>query len=256
MSDKKKIGTIDGLRSSSPDNDNDQPEYFVGGSERSGQMTVDPNDNSVYGRLLNSAERSANVGPASHTLHLWRNGFSINDEPLRSTDIEENKQMLEAITNHQLPPELAGIQELKIDDRRDEDFPKLPVKAFSGRGRMLGSPQPTLGRLRNAPIQSPNPISQHANSESNALKLNINEKKCTLGIRLPDGSQLRVLVNQDRHTIVDIRNYIVEIQSDLAFHQLDLYAGFPVPKLITNDLQTISECNLCNSVISVKALHL
>ncbi|KAI0978269.1 hypothetical protein GJ496_011519 [Pomphorhynchus laevis] len=106
MSDKKKIGTIDGLRSSSPDNDNDQPEYFV--SERSGQMTVDPNDNSV-----------------------------INDEPLRSTDIEENKQMLEAITNHQLSPELAGFQELKIDDRRDEDFPKLQVKAFSGRGRML-----------------------------------------------------------------------------------------------------------------------
>lgn len=79
------------------------------------------------------------------TLKLWRDGFTINDRPLRSYNDPENREFMEAIKRAEIPMELRQeVQEasvrLDMEDHRHEEYvPTKPkIKAFTGRGHKLG----------------------------------------------------------------------------------------------------------------------
>lgn len=79
------------------------------------------------------------------TLKLWKDGFTINDSELRLYTDPENKEFLETIKRGEIPAEIRqeiqGTEaRLDMEDHRHEIYapPKVKVKAFSGKGHMLG----------------------------------------------------------------------------------------------------------------------
>lgn len=241
-------------------------QYYVGGSERSGQLTVDPlnhpsapNRANIFDRIVNAAERTADTEFEQRpvpTLHLWRNGFSIDDGPLRPTDDEENRRVLEDLMMNRLPSELHGIAGIRIDDRRQDEFPKQPMKAFSGRGRVLGSPTPQMRDEPRPTLEAAEPpAAPIVTPELPKLDVRRNEPTSTVAVRFPNGQRVQIEVNQNRHTLIDIRTHVVLVQNDLAFQQFDLFAGVPVPVKITDESKTIAENNLCNCLILVKVVN-
>lgn len=78
-------------------------------------------------------------------LKLWKDGFTINDSEIRSYDEAENRDFLDAIKRGEIPAEIRqqvqGAEvRLDMEDHRHESYvpPKTKVKAFSGKGHMLG----------------------------------------------------------------------------------------------------------------------
>jgi UBX domain-containing protein 1 len=77
---------------------------------------------------------------------LYRNGFTVNNGPLRDPALPENQQFLFLLQNGRIPPELlAGRNpseqsalDVSLSDKRGEDFVPPPYVAFSG-------PRVTLG---------------------------------------------------------------------------------------------------------------
>lgn len=79
------------------------------------------------------------------TLKLWKDGFTINDSDIRSYNEPENREFLAAVKRGEIPMEIrqqvqSAEVRLDMEDHRHETFvpPKTKVKAFSGKGHMLG----------------------------------------------------------------------------------------------------------------------
>lgn len=96
---------------------------------------------------VGSAASSSSAPPNSNliTLKLWQDGFTINDQELRSYNDPKNKEFLEAIKRGEIPMEIrqelqSGEVRLDMEDHRHEEYvpPKVKVKAFTGKGHMLG----------------------------------------------------------------------------------------------------------------------
>lgn len=79
------------------------------------------------------------------TLKLWREGFTLNDGDIRPYNDPGNREFLAAIKRGEVPAEIRqevqGAEvRLDMEDHRHEEFvpPKVKVKAFAGKGHMLG----------------------------------------------------------------------------------------------------------------------
>lgn len=79
------------------------------------------------------------------TLKLWKDGFTLNDSELRLYTDPENREFLDTIKRGEIPAEIRQeIQSteawLDMEDHRHETYvpPKVKVKAFTGKGHMLG----------------------------------------------------------------------------------------------------------------------
>ncbi|CAK9808067.1 NSFL1 cofactor p47 [Anthophora plagiata] len=185
------------------------------------------------------------------TLKLWKDGFTINDSELRLYNDPENVKFLKTIKQGEIPPEIRQeIQgtEARVDmeDHRHERYvpSKVKVKAFSGKGHMLGSPSPaTVG------MTIPTDLADQTANESQAkqqLKLDESKPVTTLQIRLADGSTVKVQFNLT-HTINDLRLYIVTMRPQYAMREFSLLTMYPT-KEITED-KTIEEAGLQNTTI-------
>lgn len=78
-------------------------------------------------------------------LRMWQNGFTLNDGELRSYSDPANREFLESIKRGEVPAEIrqkmrGSDLRLDMEDHRHEDYipPKPKVKAFTGKGQMLG----------------------------------------------------------------------------------------------------------------------
>nr|CAD7258148.1 unnamed protein product [Timema shepardi] len=106
-------------------------------------------------RLGQSTNDSEVIGPPSggfhvtHTevvLKLWKEGFSINNGPLKRYSDPENRGFLDSVRRGEIPTELVRESHgrevhLNMEDHRHEDFvtPKNKLNAFGGKGHVLGS---------------------------------------------------------------------------------------------------------------------
>ena len=141
-------------------------------------------------------------------LKLWKNGFTVNDGPLRSFEDPKNKEFLSSIQRGELPQELVreadgGEVHLDMQDHRDEEFvpPKNKYVLYND-GYKLGSPTPQV--TSNA---TPNDKQSNEAKAKTNLKLNESAPNTQLQIRLSDGSRLIIKMNNS-HRISDIRNFI------------------------------------------------
>ncbi|KAL2973436.1 hypothetical protein AAZX31_14G045000 [Glycine max] len=88
----------------------------------------------LSGERLPSAAAAApapqRVEEVTHTVTFWRNGFSVNDGPLRRLDDPQNAPFLESIKKSECPKELEPADRRTAVHvnltRRDEDYPVFP----------------------------------------------------------------------------------------------------------------------------------
>ncbi|XP_011865775.1 PREDICTED: NSFL1 cofactor p47 isoform X2 [Vollenhovia emeryi] len=220
-----------------------RPNTFRGTGYKLGQTS---SDSEVMG--ANADQRSSN---GLIVLKLWKDGFTINDSEIRSYDEAENRDFLDAIKRGEIPAEIRQqVQgaELRLDmeDHRHETYvpSKTKVKAFSGKGHMLGSPSPaTVG------MTVPTDPADQAANEAQAkkeLELDASKPTTTLQIRLADGSIVKAQFNLS-HTVADLRRYIIAMRPQYALRDFSLLTVYPTKELAED--KTIEEAGLQNSAI-------
>ncbi|KAM0733095.1 NSFL1 cofactor p47 [Formica fusca] len=221
-----------------------RPNTFSGTGYKLGQTSSD--SEVVIG--ANADQQSSN---GLITLKLWKDGFTINDSEIRSYDEPDNREFLAAIKRGEIPAEIRqqvqGAEvRLDMEDHRHEMYvpSKSKVKAFSGKGHMLGSPSPaTVGMT--VPTD---PADQAANEAQARKELNVDTSKptTTLQIRLADGSTVKAQFNLS-HTVADLRRYIITMRPQYALRDFSLLTVYPTKELAED--KTIEEAGLQNSAI-------
>ncbi|KAL0118614.1 hypothetical protein PUN28_009351 [Cardiocondyla obscurior] len=221
-----------------------RPNTFRGTGYKLGQTSSD--SEVVMGTNMDQQSSNGLI-----VLKMWKDGFTINDSEIRSYDEAENKDFLDAIKRGEIPAEIRqqvqGAEvRLDMEDHRHEIYvpPKSKVKAFSGKGHMLGSPSPaTVG------MTVPTDPADQAANEAQAkkeLELDASKETTTLQIRLADGSVVKAQFNLS-HTVADIRRYIITMRPQYALRDFSLLTVYPTKELAED--KTIEEAGLQNSAI-------
>ncbi|RDX87628.1 Plant UBX domain-containing protein 5, partial [Mucuna pruriens] len=286
LGDLKRSSRDDDDSDSDPDFEPD--EYYTGG-EKSGMLVQDPTkgnssvddifdqarqvavdappedpQNSSRSRSFSGAARLLSgetlpsaapqrVEEVTHTVTFWRNGFSVNDGPLRRLDDPQNAPFLESIKKSECPKELEPADRrtsVHVNlTRRDEDYPE-PVKPqhlpFQGVGRTLGS----TSSSSDAPLQTTGASPNTAPLPTMGLVVDESEPVTSIQLRLADGTRMVSRFNH-HHTIRDVRAFIDASRPGGArTYQLQIM-GFP-PKQLSDLDHTIEQAGIANSVVIQK----
>ena len=156
--------------------------------------------------------------PISRVLHLWNDGFSVEDGPLRRFDDAQNAADLAMIRSGRAPLHLMGVESGQTVDvqlqKHDTDYKEPPkvYKPFGGGGRRLGSPTP--GPPMNfSPINPPAPASEAAPttsiSDTPVVATDPSAPTLALRIQMADGTRLPVRFNLTQ-TIGDVYNFVAQ----------------------------------------------
>jgi len=187
-------------------------------------------------------------------LKLWKNGFCVDDGPVRAYDDSESQEFLASIHKGEIPRELVQKYKgkevhLNMEDHRNEDFvPSKPrLEPFTGEGHRLGSPVgDLLTQVVNQGIDSSDPKKCEEEAQTS---LNVDQTKpmTSIQIRLSDGSRLVVKLNLS-HTIADIRLFICNARPVYYSTPFVLMTTFP-NKELSDETLTIKDANLANASI-------
>eukprot|EP01059_Diplonema_ambulator_P019493 TRINITY_DN3285_c0_g1_i1.p1 TRINITY_DN3285_c0_g1~~TRINITY_DN3285_c0_g1_i1.p1 ORF type:complete len:339 (+),score=72.43 TRINITY_DN3285_c0_g1_i1:43-1059(+) len=183
---------------------------------------------------------------------MWKNGFSVDDGPLRDASVPADKVFIDDIKKGKIPKEiLEKVREadgsypevvFTLEDKQEAAYepPKKQFKAFSGEGRSLGSSSSS------APVSAPAP----ATSSGTRTPLIVDELKptTTIQLTLPDGTRMAAKFNLD-HTVGDVAGFVYHTQPN--HPPFTMLTTFPRQEL-TNMGQTIKEAGLSRAVIMVK----
>ncbi|TPX42883.1 hypothetical protein SeMB42_g04548 [Synchytrium endobioticum] len=201
--------------------------------------------------------------PVERQLTFWRNGFSIDDGPLRDYNDPENEEFLRAINNGRAPTHLLNVAygqpvEVKVAHRIQEDYkppPRKPASPFGGSGYRLGAPVPgeASSASSTAAIPGSFPVSTTAATTPQLpLQFSVdgNLPATSIQIRLADGTRMVAKFNLT-HTVGDIRRFINHSRPGLTGTPYVLMTTFP-NKELTDENATIQASGLVNSVIMQK----
>ncbi|KAK7320530.1 hypothetical protein VNO77_30083 [Canavalia gladiata] len=282
-------------RSSRNDDDSDsdpdfEPDEYYTGGEKSGMLVRDPTRGNSVDDIFDQARHSAVDAPPenpqnssrsrsftgtarllsgetvpsapqpveeiTHTITFWRNGFSVDDGPLRRLDDPQNAPFLESIKNSECPKELEPADRRTAVHvnltRREENYPQ-PVRPrhlpFQGVGRTLGSSIPG-GETADESIQTTGASQISAPAPSMGLVVDESQPVTSIQLRLADGTRMVSRFNH-HHTIRDVRGFIDASRPGGARSYQLQTMGFP-PKQLADLDQTIEQAGIANSVVIQK----
>ncbi|KAL6567526.1 Plant UBX domain-containing protein 4 [Orobanche gracilis] len=286
------------------DSDSNAPQEYYTGGEKSGMLVQAPSKDNDVDAIFDQARQLGAVGgplenepsassrsfsgtgrllsgettPTSpqlpeslvHNIMFWRNGFTVNDGPLRRLDDPENAPFIESVLKSECPKELEPADRRSAVHvnliRREENCPKIGCRkneeaviadqvksepevrpvSFQGVGRTLGSSSATDSGP-DATVRAP---LFTAPSPSMGLVMDGSLPSTSIQLRLADGTRMVAHFNH-HHTIADIRSFIdASRPRGLGSYQLQA-VGFP-PKILTDLNQTIEQAGLLNSVVIQK----
>ncbi|KAL2067527.1 hypothetical protein VTL71DRAFT_1952 [Oculimacula yallundae] len=167
-------------------------------------------------------------------LHLWEDGFSVEDGPLRRFDDPQHAQDLQMIRSGRAPLHLMGVREdqpVDVQLIKHDDAYKAPPKVykpFSGSGNRLGSPTPGGPSSPAAPATASPSTTTPSGSQTNALEPVIDPSQPTLSLRiqLANGTRLTVRFNTTS-TIGDVQEFIKQADPASAARGWVLATTFP-----------------------------
>ncbi|CAA0826497.1 Plant UBX domain-containing protein 4 [Striga hermonthica] len=270
------------------DSDSDGPQEYYTGGEKSGMLVQDPskgNDvDAIFdqarqqgavqgpledqpsassrsftgtGRLLSgeTAPSSQQPGSVVHNIVFWRNGFTVNDGPLRRLDDPENGPFIQSIGKSECPKELEPSDRKTAVHvnliKRNENYPEPAIRRvpFQGVGRTLGSSSSSSSATDVGPTEGP-VASAPSSSPSMGLVVDKSKPSTSVQLRLVDGTRMVVQLNH-HHTIADIHSFIdASRPGGPRPYQLQA-VGFP-PKILSDLTQTVEQAGLLNSVVIQK----
>ena len=145
-------------------------------------------------------------------LHIWTDGFSIDDGELRRFDDPQNRADLQMIREGRAPIHLMNVRlDQRVDvklQQHNEDYRPLPkiYRPFGGEGRRLGSPVP--GELAAAQHSVAPTTSASSSSQAPATGVDESQPTLTLRIQLPDGTRLPARFNTSQ-TVGDVYDFVL-----------------------------------------------
>ncbi|KAI9724994.1 MAG: hypothetical protein M1812_000270 [Candelaria pacifica] len=206
----------------------------LGGDDTPSEVIPDPN-----------ATTSQPAPTQQRVLHLWRDGFSVDDGALYRFDDPANAEHLRHINRGQAPLSIMNVrQDQPVDvtvNPHQENFVQ-PIKKytpFGGGGQRLGSPTPGGEVSSTQPVATTAvPASTSSSSSSTApATVDINESQPTvsLQIRLGDGTRLVSRFNTT-HTIGDVYAFVNNSNPTGSTRPWVLMTTFPSKELDEKDV--------------------
>jgi UBX domain-containing protein 1 len=183
------------------------------------------------------------------TLHLWEDGFSIDDGPLFRYDDPRNRHTLEMINRGSAPLDLMDVEpgqavDVRLDEHRGEKYvqPKKKYTPFGGSGQRLGSPVPGEASAAKPATKTTTTSSAASSASSSGPQtMNVDDAQPTISlqIRLGDGSRLVSRFNTT-HTIGDVYDFVSRANPGSSARSYVLAATFPT-KDLTDKAQVLGE---------------
>ncbi|KAG7289251.1 hypothetical protein NEMBOFW57_005616 [Staphylotrichum longicolle] len=174
---------------------------------------------------------AASEGPVQERiLHIWTDGFSIDDGELRRFDDPQNRADLQMIREGRGAIHLMNVRlDQRVDvklQQHNEDYRPLPkvYRPFSGEGRRLGSPVP--GELGAAPQPAAATTTTASSSQAPATGVDESQPTLMLRIQLPDGTRLPARFNTSQ-TVGDVYDFIQRASPSLGGRPWVLSTTFP-----------------------------
>ncbi|KAF7833069.1 plant UBX domain-containing protein 4-like [Senna tora] len=185
-----------------------------------------------------------------HRITFWRNGFSIDNGPLRRLNDPENASFLESIKMSECPKELEPADRRSTVEvsltRRDDNYPEPSQKghgSFLGVGRTLGSSSSSSDAAGDPNLVTALGASSGASALPSMGPIVDDSKPVTLiQIMLIDGTRMVSRFNR-HHTIRDIRGFLDASSPGGAVAYRLRVMGFP-PKQLTDLNQTIEQAGI------------
>ncbi|KAF2789520.1 SEP-domain-containing protein [Melanomma pulvis-pyrius CBS 109.77] len=188
--------------------------------------------------------------PRAHReLHLWRDGFSVDDGPLFRYDDPANADTLEMINNGHAPLAILNVEpgqevDVEVHAHKDQDYvqPKKKWAPFGGSGQRLGSPTP--GATSTPPpvpaaTSSNTAASSSTASAQSSVSVDSSVPTITLQIRLGDGSRLQSRFNTT-HTVGDVYTFVNAASPTSTQRAYALMTTFP-SKELTDQNQVLGD---------------
>lgn len=179
------------------------------------------------------------------TLIFYRQGFTVDDGPLRDYTDPENAEFLKAINKGHVPLELlqkTGNRPVEVNlmDRKGEDYKPPPkvIKPFSGEGQRLGGPS-------SATPPQPTTVPTSSSNRSSRAEVDLRQPTTSVQIRLHDGTRLVAKFNHF-HTVGDLRAFVQAALSKKVGFQLQ--TTLPV-RVLVDDSQTLEAAGLLGATV-------
>ncbi|KAH8656669.1 hypothetical protein BGZ60DRAFT_458926 [Tricladium varicosporioides] len=144
----------------------------------------------------------------TRTLHLWEDGFSVEDGELRRFDDPQNAADLQMIRQGRAPLHLMNVRPDQPVDvqlmKHDENYKPPPkvYKPFSGGGQRLGSPTPAASSSSTTTAAAPS-----TSAAAPEPQIDASQPTVSLRIQLANGTRLPARFNTTS-TIGDVYEFI------------------------------------------------
>eukprot|EP00743_Colponemidia_sp_Colp-15_P001678 GILK01001834.1.p1 GENE.GILK01001834.1~~GILK01001834.1.p1 ORF type:complete len:256 (+),score=28.62 GILK01001834.1:32-769(+) len=241
-----KLRTLDQIRGDAGKDKEKKTTNSYTGGEKSGLAVENPDD--VTNRLVDRARRGVGSGEgsvsggATRVITFWKNGFTVDDGPLRSVQDPANREFLEDATSGVVPRELEAAAQnnpvnLELRDNREREYEPPPPPsyvAYSGTGHSLRSSS----------------SSSSANVKAVAKEPTVDESHpvTTIQFRFHNGQRATQKFNHT-HTIQDLHNFVMARAPVSGPYSLT--AGFP-PAPLTNVSQSLKDAGLLGTAVTQK----
>ncbi|TVY80803.1 UBX domain-containing protein [Lachnellula suecica] len=199
---------------------------------RGSGMTLGSDD--IPSRLIPDANpQAATTGPVqTRILHLWDDGFSIEDGELRRFDDPQNAADLQMIRQGRAPLHLMGVTTDQPVDvqlmKHGEPYKPQPkvYKPFSGGGQRLGSPVPGASSSTTTTATPATAPAASASSSVPEPEIDNSAPSVSLRIQLGNGTRLPARFNTTQ-TIGDVYEFIARASSNADARPWVLATTFP-----------------------------
>ncbi|ERT00474.1 UBX domain-containing protein 1 [Sporothrix schenckii 1099-18] len=169
-----------------------------------------------------SAAAAADAPAEQRVLHIWQDGFSVDDGPLHRYDDPQNAADLQMIRQGRAPLHLMNVPfaqavDIKLHEH-EENWHQLPrvYRPFAGEGHRLGSPVPgapttaaaagSIDAVASGPASSSAPAATTSNPNP-TTHVDENLPTVNLRVQLPDGTRLPARFNTTQ-TISDVYDFV------------------------------------------------